>query len=423
LSFLSFILFASWFAGSQIPVTRYPELGVTGLLSFFGGANLAIPYLLDSFKLSTDYFQLYMVAGIVNGYFATMAASMQLVCFTLICSYWMAGKSHFSIKRLISNGTMSLVSVIIIIITIKIYLASTTNSTMSKKNILDGMTIKNPVEFTISKTKDSRSIEEKLFEKQNRPHRLESIKKSGVLHVGFNPNTMPFVFYNSKHKLVGYDIQMAHNLARILECKIEFIPFEMPDMADSLKNNIFDIAMTGVYIGLNRIDEMDFTDSYMEINPAVIIKDYDKKKYHDVNSIKNAGKIKVAVLKGSLFVSGIKKVFKNAEVVEIENYKDFFDGKIKADILVHSAEQGYTWTLLYPEYTVVILNELKHKTRVAYAIAKGDLAFLKYLNYWIQNMKLNNITEDNYKYWILGEVPELKKPRWCIARDVLHWME
>jgi ABC-type amino acid transport substrate-binding protein len=364
-----------------------------------------------------------MVAGIVNGYFATMAASMQLVCFTLICSYWMAGKSHFSVKRLISNGSMSLISVILIIITIKIYLASTTNATMSKKNILDGMTIKNPVEFSISDTKDSRSVGERLFEKQNRSHRLESIKKSGILRVGFNPNTMPFAFYNSSRNLVGYDIQMAHNLARVLGCRIEFVPFDMSDLAYSLKNNIFDIAMTGVYIGLDRIDEMDFTDSYMEINPAVIIKDYDRKKYHDVKSINKAGKIRVAVLKGSLFTKGINKVFKDAEVVEIDNYKDFFEGKVKADMLVHSAEQGYTWTLLYPEYTVVILNELKHRTRVAYAIAKGDLPFLTYLNYWIQNLKLNNITEDNYKYWILGEVPELKKPRWCIARDVLHWID
>jgi len=423
LSFLSFILFASWFAGSQISVTRYPELGFTGLLSFFGGANLAIPYLLDSFKLSTDYFQLYMVAGIINGYFATMAASMQLVCFTLICSYWMSGKSHFSIKRLISNGSFSLIAMILIIAILKIYLAGTTNATMSQKGVLDGMKIKDPVEFTISKSKDTRSITEKIFERPNRANRLERIKENKILKVGFNPNTMPFAFYNSEHDLVGYDIQMAHNLARILEVDIEFIPFEMSDLDKSLKNNIFDIAMTGVYIGLNRIDKMDFTDSYMEINPAVIVKDYDKKRFHDVKSIQKGGKIHVAVLRGSLFTAGITKVFKDAQIVEIDNYKDFFDGKVNADMLVHSAEQGYTWTLLYPEYTVVILNELKHRTRVAYAIAKGDLPFLQYLNYWIQNMTLNKITVDNYKYWILGEVPELKKPRWCIARNVLHWID
>ena len=423
LSFLSFILFASWFAGSLIPFTKYPELGLSGLLSFFGGANLAIPYLLDSYKLSTDYFQLYMVAGIINGYFATMAASMQLVCFTVICSYWMAGKSHFSLKRLIVNGSFSFGVIIAFIIALKIYLAFTTQTTISQKNILDGMTIKDPVEFTISKQKDDRALMTKVFEPKNRTDRLEKIKNAKVLRVGFNPNIMPFSFYNEKHQLVGYDIQMAHYLARTLGCKIEFVPFDMPDLPSSLENNVFDIAMTGVYVGLSRIDKMDFSDSYMEINPAVIVKDYDKKRFHDLAKIQKAKHIKVAVLKGSLFARAVKRVFKNAEMITIDKYEDYFTGKVKADMLIHSAEQGYTWTLLYPNYSVVILKELKKKTRVAYAIAKGDLPFLKYINYWLTNMKLNNVTKENYNYWILGQVPELKQPRWCIARNILHWMD
>jgi Na+/H+-dicarboxylate symporter/ABC-type amino acid transport substrate-binding protein len=423
LSFLSFILFASWFAGSLLPVARYPELGFTGLLSFFGGANLAIPYLLDSYKLSTDYFQLYMVAGIVNGYFATMAASMQLVCFTVICSFWMSGKSHFSLKRLLVNGSFSFGFIALLMILVKIYLAMTTQTTLSQKSVLDGMKIKNPVEFSVSKIKDDRSLLTKIFQPKNRSNRLQKIKSNKLLRVGFNPNTMPFCFYNSKKELIGYDIQMANYLADTLNCKIEFVPFDMDDLTTALENNVFDIAMTGVYVGLSRIDKLDFTDSYMEINPAIIVKDYDKKRFHDLASVQAAGKVKIAVLKGSLFSEGIKKVFKDAEIISVDNYSDFFTGKVKADMLVHSAEQGYTWTLLYPDYSVIILKELNRKTRVAYAIAKGDLPFLTYLNYWLNNMKLNNITDVNYDYWILGHVPELKKPRWCIARDVLHWMD
>jgi hypothetical protein len=104
----------------------------------------------------------------------------------------------------------------------------------------------------------------------------------------------------------------------------------------------------------------------------------------------------------------------------------FYEGKVRADALFHSAEQGSTWVLKYPQYAVVLLKDLKLKninTAVAYTIAKGDLPFLEYLNYWLKIQKWNNVTEDNYNYWILGHVPETKKPRWCIMRNILHWGE
>jgi Na+/H+-dicarboxylate symporter len=33
---ISFILFAGWFADAAVPVTEYPRLALTGLLTFFG---------------------------------------------------------------------------------------------------------------------------------------------------------------------------------------------------------------------------------------------------------------------------------------------------------------------------------------------------------------------------------------------------
>lgn len=421
LSFLLFILFASWFAGNLISITRYPDLAFSGVLSFFGGANLAIPYMLNYFKLSLDFFQLYMVAGIVNGYFATMAAAMQLVCFTIICSYWMSGKTHFSMKRFVFNGSISLGVIILMLIGMKIYLTTTTDTTISQKNILEGMKLKDTVKFTIAKGPEDRSLLEKILVQKNAPDRLRKIQESGVLKVGFNPNTMPFAFYNDKKELVGYDVQMAHYLAKDLGCEIKFIPFEQKDLEAALSNGVFDIAMSGVYIGLSRIDKMDFTKPYMEINPAVIVRDFNKKKFADVKAIRKAGNVKIAVLRGSLYEKEVKKVFPAAEVILIDKYEAFFDEEVEADMLVHSAEQGFTWTLLYPKYSVVILKELKHKTLVGYAIAKGDLPFLTYLNYWVSIQKLNKITDANYKYWVLGNVPELKKQRWCILNDVLGW--
>lgn len=418
-----FILFASWFAGGGIALMEYPALALSGLLSFFGGSNLAIPYLLEQYRLSMDYFQLYIIAGIINGYFATMAAAMHLITFTIVCAYSMSHGIKISLSRIIVNA-ITIVAVLIVSITgTKIYLKMTVKSDSSQQFILDNMSLKTKVKATVLKKYPERSHLDKWLTHKNAPNRLKRIKESGEIKVGYNPNTMPFCFFNAKHELVGYDIQMAHLLAKDLKCSVKFIPIKFTDLGNALNNGVVDIAMMGIYVNLDRISKMDFTDSYMDIHPALIVKDYRKKEFEDQSEIPKMKNLTLAILKGSAFIPGVKKACPNARLVEIDDYSEFFSGKIKADALVHSAEQGATWVLKYPAYCVVLLNRAKQNTIVAYAIAKGDLAFLEYLNYWLKMKKMNNVTDENYKYWVLGVVPELKKPRWCILRNVLHWID
>jgi ABC-type amino acid transport substrate-binding protein len=285
------------------------------------------------------------------------------------------------------------------------------------------MSLKTKVKFTVVKKYPERSLLDRVFAEKNAPERLKKIRARKVLKVGYNPNTMPFCYFNSKGDLVGYDVQMAQLLAKDLGCSIEFIRIDFPDLGKALSNGVIDIAMMGVYVNLDRISKMDFTESYMDIHPALIVRDYDKKRFENQSRIRDMKNLKLAVLKGSAFIPALKKGCPNAKLVLLDDYEDFFSGKIKADALVHSAEQGATWALKHPEYSVVILKNVRHNTTVAYAIAKGDLPFLEYLNYWLKLKKLNKITDDNYKYWVLGVVPELKKPRWCVLRDVLHWLD
>jgi Na+/H+-dicarboxylate symporter len=56
---MSFVLFAGWFAGASVPVAKYPVFAVTGLVSFFGSVNVAMPLLLDVLRIPVDLFQLY----------------------------------------------------------------------------------------------------------------------------------------------------------------------------------------------------------------------------------------------------------------------------------------------------------------------------------------------------------------------------
>lgn len=64
---LLFVMFATWFIGAPMPIAKYPAFLFAGFFSFFGGVDMALPYLLNSFQIPSNLFQLYMVAGIING--------------------------------------------------------------------------------------------------------------------------------------------------------------------------------------------------------------------------------------------------------------------------------------------------------------------------------------------------------------------
>jgi len=71
---VSFILFAGWFADAAVPLTSYPQLAATGLMTFFGSLNAAVPFLLDLFRIPADTFQLFLATGVINSRVGTRAA-------------------------------------------------------------------------------------------------------------------------------------------------------------------------------------------------------------------------------------------------------------------------------------------------------------------------------------------------------------
>lgn len=73
---LSFIPFAGWFAGTPIAREVYPQMLITGLLTFFGEVVVALPFLLDLMKIPADTFDVFLVMDQFSGRFGTLLAGV-----------------------------------------------------------------------------------------------------------------------------------------------------------------------------------------------------------------------------------------------------------------------------------------------------------------------------------------------------------
>jgi hypothetical protein len=45
------------------------------------------------------------------------------------------------------------------------------------------------------------------------------------------------------------------------------------------------------------------------------------------------------------------------------------------------------------------------------------------VNTWVELKKRDGTIRRTYDHWILGKGAQRTGPRWCVIRDVLHWVD
>ena len=86
------------------------------------------------------------------------------------------------------------------------------------------------------------------------------------------------------------------------------------------------------------------------------------------------------------------------------------------------AQLGH-WTLLYPEFSLVVPKPAAFFL-VGYAAAKGNDDLSRAVNAWLLSLKAYGGVDKLYRHWMLGEgMVANKPPRWSITRNVLGWVD
>ncbi|MGO2082542.1 ABC transporter substrate-binding protein/permease [Vagococcus sp.] len=119
--------------------------------------------------------------------------------------------------------------------------------------------------------------------------RIEEKKK---LVVGVSADYAPLEFHatvDGKDKVVGIDISIAQKIADDLNAKLVIQEFGFDALMGALKTGKVDMVISGMTPTPERLQEVDFSDSYMEVEQKVIVRkeDQDKlKTVEDFNGVK-----------------------------------------------------------------------------------------------------------------------------------------
>jgi len=416
-----FIPFAAWFLGNTLAWDEYPLLLVAGLFSYFGGPLLAVPHLLDLLHLPHDMFQLFLLSGVYGERLGDSLGVMHLVCFTLLTTCAFTGRLRLKLWPVVRYAISMVLLALAMVGGLRVVLANTLRYVEGKDEILANMQLlEEPVASVVIReavpNPEPRLPGETL---------LERIRRRGVIRVGYNEDKLPFAWFNVQGELVGFDVNMVHALAHDLDVAIEFVRFDRARLADQLRRDDFDVVMSGLVGTLEDAQAMEHTSSYMDVTLGLVVPDYRVRSFRSLDALRAHHRLRIGFVDLSRgFVDRLQRALPRAELIELSTNHEYFAGAWESlDALLISAESGSAFTLLHPEFEVVVPDGLKVSLPLFYAVGGRDAEMRNFLEHWVTLRRKDGTMQDYYDHWILGKTPAAKKPRWCVIRDVLHWIE
>ncbi len=88
---------------------------------------------------------------------------------------------------------------------------------------------------------------------------LDDILKSGTLKVGVNPTLPPLGKFDDKNEIVGFDVDFATEIAKMLGVKLEIVQVGSPDRIPFVASGKIDLVMGAMTRNPERAKVIDFT--------------------------------------------------------------------------------------------------------------------------------------------------------------------
>lgn len=232
---------------------------------------------------------------------------------------------------------------------------------------------------------------------------LNTILKRGELKVGLDAGYMPFEMTNKKGEIVGFDVDVATEMAKAMGVKLTIVNTDFDGMIPALMADKFDIIISGMTVNQARNLQINFSDPYIVVGQAILL---NKKHEGKVLSYKDLNDPKYTVCSriGTTGEQATKRLIPKAKYKSFEKEADgamqVVNGQVDAFIYdmpflaVFMAQQGGN--------NLVFLDEVFTFEPLGLGVKKGDPDFLNWLDNFLRQIKADGRYDKIYSKWIKG---------------------
>ncbi len=243
------------------------------------------------------------------------------------------------------------------------------------------------------------AIAGELQMKLSRESTLEQILKRGVIRVGMD-TFVPWAMKSKTGEFVGFEIDVARQLAEDMGVKVEFIPTKWAGIIPALLTGKFDVIIGGMGIQTKRALKVNFTIPYDYSGMSMVAH---KKKAAGFNSLADFNKpdVQLAVKLGTTAVMAAKKYIPKAKLRlfedEAQAYQELRNGNVHA--VVGSAPRPAYEAVKYADTLFMPMQDNFTKEPIGFALRKGDFDTLVFFNGWIQTKSDQGWLQERHHYW------------------------
>jgi Na+/H+-dicarboxylate symporter/ABC-type amino acid transport substrate-binding protein len=418
---LMFVLFGGWYIGSLVPISQYATLAVAGVASLFGGTVLAMPFLFDMLRLPADLFRVFITVDVIGSRFGTLLAAMHIVGIALIGTYAMQGRIRLRLVPALRFAAISVALVASAVIGIRAFYTYVFVEPYTKDQLLASL-------HRIKATQPNKVYREappEILGDSGPPLSLAQIRERGVLRACYAMDDYPSSFFNTQGELVGFDVEMTHQLARQLGLTLEFLPVRsFSDGIQRVNTRYCDVFMSLTPIVPELAVLASMTAPVRNVPLGLIVLDHRRQQFRTWVRVRDMRTLRILTSDTPAVTDFVKHALPNA-ALEVYHDKQELDRQLAAglpdaDAVLAAAEEGAAWTILHPQFNLVTPTPV-FRQPFGYAVARGNSDLLLYLNTWLLNAAGDGTIDTLYRYWMLGQVAKTQPPRWSVLRNVLGW--
>ncbi|WP_392560673.1 transporter substrate-binding domain-containing protein [Orbus mooreae] len=223
---------------------------------------------------------------------------------------------------------------------------------------------------------------------------FDEIKSSGMLRIGVPADYAPLAYYNENQRLVGFDIDMAKDLAKSLNLTPVFVITSWPTLSQDLADDHYDIAMGGVTYTPARAEQFLLSKPVVPNGKIALASCQSATKLTNLDKI-NQADVKVVVNPGGTNESFVNNNIHDAQIIRV---KDNFANiqalrEQTADMMVTDLIEGYYYQ--YKEPGVLCLATkvpfAGTKSYKAYMVQHQNSDLIDYINNWLIQTDISRV--------------------------------
>lgn len=413
---LSFVVFAAWYLGRSMDLTDTAMLEASAFFSSFVAPIVGIPFLLDLFELPTDVMELFVVSTVYTDRIRVVLGAMHLLALATVVLAIRRGVFEVNAAKLTRAIVLSVLSIVAAVVVTRGWLhVSVVGSYDGEARLLHIEWMSRPVEADV--------YYDELPPAAPDPStpRLDRIVERGTLRVGYLPDSLPWAFRNEDGQETGFDMEMANALARDLSVRLELVRISEAQIPKLMGEGRIDIVMSGLARTADRLRRYRFAGEVAELTMGFLVPDHERKYYSDADELKGRA-LRIGVVQDDpAFQRQIAELLPESEIQTLPSPRGFLRREDDVDAVLYSAEGGAAWTLVYPDFSVVVPKPIQARLMTGYLVPKGDEEFARYVEEWVKLKSGDGTTAALFDHWIRGGGATRKEPRWSVARDVLGW--